>query len=75
MEFDQLGDKGFPHGDDATGHRLEVRLPLFKQCRVVEDNVGDSGAVRGRVRNLAALDDGKLAGNVRGRLDGVFRRG
>lgn len=46
------------HFDDAAAHGLEVLLPLSIQGWVVEYNTGNARAVRGRIRNLRALQDG-----------------
>ena len=61
-----------PHLDDPAAHLAEVLLPLLEQCRIVEHERGDSGAVGGRVGNFRALEDGQL-GRYAG--DGIPCRG
>lgn len=56
----QLGAEGLAHVLDAAAHRAQVGFPLGEEGRVVEHGAGDAGAVRGRVADLAALQDGQL---------------
>ena len=59
------------HLDDAAGHGAQVTLPLGEQLWVVEDCGSDTGAVRGRVGDLGALQDGELRGDALGGVLGV----
>lgn len=46
------------HLRDTAAHRPEVLLPLGEELGVVENAAGDARAVRGRVGDLRALQDG-----------------
>lgn len=46
------------HLRDTAAHRPEVLLPLGKELGVIEDAAGDARAVRGRVGDFGALQDG-----------------
>lgn len=59
------------HGRDTTAHRAQILLPHSKQLGIVQNTTSDLGSVRGRVRDLRALQDSKLTGNVLSSLSGV----
>lgn len=59
----QLASQGFPHVDDPSSHGPQVGLPFREEDAVVEHQARDTGAVRGRVADLAALQDGQLRGD------------
>lgn len=52
------------HLQDAAAHGAQIILPLGEERGVVQDTASDAGAVRGRVGDLGALQDGQLAGDV-----------
>ena len=66
VEFLEVVAQGLAHLDDAAAHGAEVAFPLAEEGGVVEDAAGDAGAVGGRVGDLAALEDGELAGDAGG---------
>lgn len=70
----ELGAKGLAHADDAARHVAQVVLPLCKELGVVQHDGRDGRTVARRVADLGALQDGKLAGDARGRVGRVGRR-
>lgn len=70
VEFLEQGAQRGAHVLDAAAHGAQVVLPLGEEGRVVEDGAGDAGAVRGRVADLGALQDGQLRGDA---VDGRAR--
>ena len=67
----QLRPQRSPHINDPAGHRPEVGFPLLEQRRVVEHRARDPRAVRGRVADLASLQDRELGGNARNGVGGI----
>lgn len=62
------------HLDDPAAHSAQVLLPLRKQLSIIEDQRRRTRTVRRRIRNLRALQDGQLAGNICNRLHGLRAR-
>lgn len=65
----ELAPQRFPHVDDPATHRAEILFPFLEEFPVVEHQAGDAGAVRGRVADFTALEDGELR---RDSTDGVL---
>ncbi len=60
VQLFEFAPQRLPHVDDAAAHRPQIGLPLLEQLGVVEDETRDPGPVRGRVADLAALEDREL---------------
>jgi len=72
---DQTLTQTTAHLLDTTAHSAEIILPLGEELRVIEDLASDASTVGRRVRDLGALQDSKLAGNVGVCSGGVGARG
>lgn len=74
LQLLQMVPQRLAHIYDPPTHRPQIGFPILKESRVIEYETSYPRAVRGRVADLAALQDGKLGSDPADGVLGVCAR-